>query len=75
MFEAPLPQDTIAALSQLFKTNCQLTSLADDALIELGGDDTTDLIETDITGAPPIMMPLPHTPLQAPVPLWRLHRW
>lgn len=61
-FELPLPQDTITALSQLFKIDCQLTSLADDTLIELNGDGTTDLIETDTMGAPPITTPLPHPP-------------
>lgn len=32
-FEAPIPQDTITALAQVFRTDCHLTSLADDALI------------------------------------------
>lgn len=72
MFEAPLPQDTITALSQLFKTDCQLTPLADDALIELGGHCTSGLRRTDITGSPSDSTPPPpptHTlPLPASVP-------
>lgn len=50
-FEAPLPQDTIAALSQLFKMDCQLTSLADDR-------DNGPLNTTSST--------LPQTPTPAP---------
>lgn len=41
-FEAPLPEDTISALAQLFKVDCQLTQRADDALLELGGHPLMD---------------------------------
>lgn len=36
-FEAPLPEDTISALAQLFKVDCHLTQQADAALVEMGG--------------------------------------
>lgn len=41
-FEAPLPQDTIVALSQLFELDYQLTSQVGDALAEIGGHCTSD---------------------------------
>lgn len=37
-FEAPLAEDTISALAQLFKVDCQLTKRADAALAEIGGN-------------------------------------
>ena len=57
-FEAPLPSDTIAALSQLFKIDCQLTSQADHALAELGGHFLQDSL-----GAKELSSPI--TPVQA----------
>ena len=59
-FEATLPQDKIAALSQLFKMDYQLTSLADEALAELGGHDLTDSQVTETTTA--TLPTPPHTP-------------
>lgn len=62
IFEAPLSQDSIAALSQPFKTECQLTSLVDDALNELGSHCTTNFDGIDTTGSPTATRPLlPHT--------------
>lgn len=55
-FEARLPQDTIATLSRLFKMDCQLTSLADEALAELRGHCLTDSQETKATAT---TLPMP----------------
>lgn len=46
MYNVPLPQDTIEALTHLFKLDYQLTTQADSALLELGGQDRHDPAST-----------------------------
>lgn len=50
-FEAPLPEDTISALAQHFKVDCQLTKQADDALAEIGGHFLLDSQESEVSPA------------------------
>lgn len=53
-FDAPLPEDSISALAQLFKVDCQLTQQADDALAEMGGlllPDSPGLAPSAVQGA------------------------
>lgn len=59
MFTSPLPQEAIAAFSQLFKLDCQLTVQTDDALTTLEGQDTPAPQERDSEGTPPAFPPSP----------------
>lgn len=59
MFTGPLPQEAIAALSQLFKLDCQLMTQADDALTALEVQDTPAPQERDSEGTPPAFPPSP----------------
>lgn len=55
--------------------DCQLTSLANDALTEFGGHCMTERQGTETTGSLTATSPMPpHTPPLAPVPLWRRPR-
>lgn len=66
-FEAPLPQDAIAALSHLFKLDCQLTSHADEALAVLGGHSMQDSQGSKDVGIPTTPIPTsPQTTNEAP---------